>query len=273
MADCRISFQHGKDIFEIPQTAYRTGSLEHYTYLCTRCSLSILLITRCLAISRDSVKCCALAKVNRGVASLQFEAFDASYLKRLKDGDIQTQEHFVAYFGELIQKKLRSRVSSAQQAADLCQETFVRVFKMVRSDSGLRHPERLGPYVVSVCNHVLMEFYRGSSREAPLEDEYGDTVPDKQTIDPLDSAMGKQTVQIVRHVLDELPERDRRILKELFLEERDKDDICRDFGIDRDYLRVLVHRAKQTFKSQYLKEKGSMPKPNKGNGARVGSTY
>ena len=78
-------------------------------------------------------------------------------------------------------------------------------------------------------------------------------------IDPLDSAMGKQTVQIVRHVLEELPERDRRVLKELFLEERDKDDICRDFGIDRDYLRVLVHRAKQTFKSQYLKEKGSMP--------------
>jgi len=203
---------------------------------------------------------------------LQFEAFDASYLKRLKDGDIQTQEHFVAYFGELIQKKLRSRVSSSQQAADLCQETFVRVFKMVRSDSGLRHPERLGPYVVSVCNHVLMEHYRGSSREAPLEDEHSDTVPDNHSIDPLNSAMGKQTVQIVRHVLEELIERDRRVIKELFLEERDKDEVCRDFGVDRDYLRVLVHRAKQAFKSQYLKEKGSSKGTGKGNGAGAGAT-
>src|SRR5258708_38038683 len=104
-----------------------------------------------------------------------------------------------------------------------------------------------------------MEFYRGSSREAPLEDEHGDTVPDTRSIDPLDNAMGKQTVQIVRHVLDELPERDRRVLKELFLEERDKDDVCHDFGIDRDYLRVLVHRAKQAFKALYLKSIEARP--------------
>ncbi len=198
---------------------------------------------------------------------MQFEAFDASYLKRLQEGDHQTQEHFVAYFGELIQKKLRSRVSSSQVVADLRQETFARVLKVVRGGSGIRHPERLGPFVVSVCNHVLMEHYRSSSRETPLEDEPGDIFPDTHSIDPLSSAMGKQTVMIVRQVLEGLTERDRRVLKELFLEERDKDEVCRDFGIDRDYLRVLVHRAKQSFKSQYLKGKG----PNQGNGIQVGS--
>ena len=203
--------------------------------------------------------------MNRGVTSLQFEAFDASYLTRLKEGDSQTQEHFVAYFGELIQKKLRSRVSSSQTVSDLCQETFARVLKVVRTGSGLRHPERLGPFVVSVCNHVLMEHYRASAKEAPLDDEQGDIFPDNHTVDPLNSAMGKQTVQIVRQVLDELTEKDRRVIKEIFLEERDKDDVCRDFGVDRDYLRVLVHRAKQAFKSQYLKGKGG----GKGNGARA----
>jgi RNA polymerase sigma-70 factor (ECF subfamily) len=30
----------------------------------------------------------------------------------------------------------------------------------------------------------------------------------------------------------------------IFIEERDKDDVCRELGIDRDYLRVLLHRAK-----------------------------
>jgi hypothetical protein len=38
----------------------------------------------------------------------------------------------------------------------------------------------------------------------------------------------------------------------LFLDERDKDEVCRDFGVDREYLRVLVYRAKQSFKSRYL---------------------
>jgi RNA polymerase sigma-70 factor (ECF subfamily) len=56
-----------------------------------------------------------------------------------------------------------------------------------------------------------------------------------------------------------LPERDRRLLREVFLEERDKDEVCRDFGVDRDYLRVLLHRAKQSFKSLYLKNVASRP--------------
>ena len=40
----------------------------------------------------------------------------------------------------------------------------------------------------------------------------------------------------------------------LFVEERDKDDICRSLQIDRGYLRVLLHRAKQRFRAAFLKE-------------------
>jgi RNA polymerase sigma-70 factor (ECF subfamily) len=68
--------------------------------------------------------------------------------------------------------------------------------------------------------------------------------------------MTRQTADTVRNILDDLGERDRRLLKEVFLDERDKDDVCRDFGIDRNYLRVLLHRAKQTFKSHYIKNIG-----------------
>ena len=62
----------------------------------------------------------------------------------------------------------------------------------------------------------------------------------------------KQTQEKVREILEELPERDRRIIKEIFIEERDKDEVCRSYGVNRDYLRVLLHRAKKAFKSHYL---------------------
>jgi len=42
----------------------------------------------------------------------------------------------------------------------------------------------------------------------------------------------------------------------VLLEERDKDEVCTELGLSRDYLRVLVHRAKQSFKSWYLKGHG-----------------
>ena len=104
----------------------------------------------------------------------------------------------------------------------------------------------------SVCNNVLLEHYRSSSREDPLEEEASANVPDP-SLDVVAILSHKEMEQRVRQVLDELSERDRRLLREIFLEERDKDAVCQDFGVDRDYLRVLLHRAKQAFKAVYLK--------------------
>jgi RNA polymerase sigma-70 factor, ECF subfamily len=183
---------------------------------------------------------------------LQFQAFDAPYVERLRSGDFRTQEHFVAYFSELIQLKLRARLRSPQAIEDVRQETFVRVFAALRSAGGVRQPERLGAFVNSICNNVLLEHYRSSSRSDSLDDEPQNELPDP-VMDVLGAVAAKQMEEKVREILDEMPERDRRILREVFLEERDKDEVCRDFGVDRDYLRVLLHRAKQSFKSLYLK--------------------
>ena len=183
---------------------------------------------------------------------MQFQAFDAPYVERLRSGDFRTQEHFVAYFSELIQLKLRARLRSPQAIEDVRQETFVRVFAALRSPGGIRQPERLGAFVNSICNNVLLEHYRSSSRSDSLDDEPQNELPDP-VMDVLGAVAAKQMEEKVREILNEMPERDRRILREVFLEERDKDDVCRDFGVDRDYLRVLLHRAKQSFKSLYLK--------------------
>lgn len=184
---------------------------------------------------------------------MQFHAFDESYLERLCSGDFRTESHFVSYFSELIQLKLRSRVNSTHAVEDLRQETFARVFAALRSKGRVKQPERLGAFVNSVCNNVLLEHYRATSRENSIEDEEGADVPDP-SLDVVSILSHKEMEQKVRQVLDQLPERDRRLLREIFLEERDKDAVCQDFGVDRDYLRVLLHRAKQAFKAVYLKK-------------------
>jgi RNA polymerase sigma-70 factor (ECF subfamily) len=43
-------------------------------------------------------------------------------------------------------------------------------------------------------------------------------------------------------------------LRAVFLEERDKDEVCTELGVDRDYLRVLLHRAKASFRAVYSKQ-------------------
>ena len=193
---------------------------------------------------------------------MQFESFNEEYLERLRSGDFRTQEHFVSYFSELIHLKLRSRIRTPQAIEDVRQETFARVFAALRGANSIRQPDRLGSFVNSICNNVLLEHYRSSSRASSIEDEENSDPPDERT-DVLGFIHSKQLEGQVRRVLGELPERDRRILQEVFLEERDKDEVCRNFGVDRDYLRVLLHRAKLAFKLLYLKQ-------FKGNPARAG---
>jgi RNA polymerase sigma-70 factor, ECF subfamily len=200
--------------------------------------------------------CVSIACVAGGESRLEFYAFDASYIEKLRSGDAQTESHFVKYFSELIRLKLRSRLNSKEAIEDVCQETFMRVLALLRGkNGGLRQPERLGPFVNSVCNHVLQEHYRSKRRtESSIDDETEATVPGREP-DALSLLEMKDRQRVVRQTLDALPERERRLLQFL-LEERDKDEICAEFGISREYLRVLLHRAKQSFKTFYIARVG-----------------
>ena len=187
---------------------------------------------------------------------MQLQSFDQSYVERLQAGDFRTQEHFVAYFSELIQLKLRSRLNSPQAIEDVRQETFSRVFAALR-DGKIRQPDRLGAFVNSMCNNVLLEHYRANSRDDSLDEEERDFPG--PNVDVLGAIANQQMAEKIREILEEMPERDRRLLREVFLEERDKDAVCQDFGVDREYLRVLLYRAKQSFKVLYLKNVSARP--------------
>ena len=206
------------------------------------------------------LNCLPLA-VTRGKL-LQFHSFDESYLERLRAGDKATQAHFSAYFTALIQVKMRSRLRSREAIEDVRQETFVR-FYVALHEGKILHAERLGSYVNSMCTNILREHYRGTARLSSL-DSYSNDDDDPRdfpanTADPLDALSAKETEQKVKEILEQMSERDRRVLRAVFLEERDKDEVCRDFGVDRDFLRVLLHRARQKFKTLYLKDKGTDP--------------
>ena len=80
-------------------------------------------------------------------------------------------------------------------------------------------------------------------------------IPDK-VLDLEGMLVTKQSCERIRRILEGMPRRDRDLLRAIFLEEKDKDVVCREFGVDRDYLRVLLHRAKDKFKVLY--EKGPL---------------
>lgn len=187
---------------------------------------------------------------------MDFVTFDASYVSKLRAGDAPTEQHFITYFSELILLKLRPRLRRPEQIEDVKQETFSRTLSLIRSEGGLRNAERLGPLVNSICNNVLMEQYRSSGRVEVLEDEAAEQLVETRP-NALSVVISDDTRKLVRRVLDGLSERDRGLLRAVFLEERDKDEVCTELGVDRDYLRVLLHRAKSSFRVMYSKRVGA----------------
>jgi RNA polymerase sigma-70 factor (ECF subfamily) len=184
---------------------------------------------------------------------LDHAAFDADYLARLKRGDPETEHHFTSYFSNVIWLKLRSRVRSRHLIDEIRQETFARVISYLQSGKEIQYPERFGGFVQGVCTNVMLEVLRTESSH-PQAGETPADPPDRRVKFDADMVT-EERKQAVRDILSQMPEKDRTLLRMVFLEEGERTAICEHFQVDGDYLRVLVHRAKERFR-ETVRRKG-----------------
>jgi RNA polymerase sigma-70 factor (ECF subfamily) len=187
-----------------------------------------------------------------GLPRLSRFEFDGAYVERLIGEDPDTERHFTRYFGELLTLKLRSKLRSPAQVEDAKQETFVRVLTTLKKKRGLATPESLGAFVNSVANNVVFELYRSGARSTALPEDHDE--PDERGVSAETSLVAAEERVRVREALNGLPQKEKQLLRWLFFEGRDKDEVCRELNVDRNYLRVLLHRAKNRFRDQYVNE-------------------
>ena len=188
--------------------------------------------------------------------SLEFFLFDGEYVRRLTEGDAETERHFVGYFSPLLLIKLKQRLRWHDDLEDLRQEVFLRVLRSLRHGQGLERPECLGAYVHSICHYVVQEYLRAKRKSEQW---------DERVREPRDPGAGierelvtEEKSRQMRSLIDEMSPKDRFLIRAIFLEERDKDAVCREQGVGRDYLRVLLHRAKKRFR-QLLEKRRPPP--------------
>jgi len=180
---------------------------------------------------------------------MDFFPFDDDYVRRLRDGDRPTENHFVTYFDSILRIKLRG-LRSAEEAPDVRQETYLRVLNSLRRpDGGIRDGRAFGKYVLSICNHVVLEGIRGAGRTQPIDDVHIENLVAKE--DTESDLVKAQERECVRRVVATMDAREQRILKAIFFNEESKADLCKELGVDAGYLRVLLHRAKAKFRKAW----------------------
>jgi RNA polymerase sigma factor (sigma-70 family) len=181
---------------------------------------------------------------------LTFESFNEDYVQRLADGDSATGEHFFTYFSGVLFLKLRVRLRSVELIEDIKQETLLRVLMIVRKGRGVRRPERFGAFVNGVCENVMREL-----RRVDGHDESWEACDREEPIDPsvdVDAELvNAEARAIIHRIFAVLPEKERRILQAIYLDEITKPEACRIFKVSPAYLRVLLHRARREFRNAY----------------------
>lgn len=131
---------------------------------------------------------------------------------------------------------------------DLVQESLVRFFRAEQRRL-IRNTEEFGAFLNGVCRNVILEYRRRRRREPPLD-------PDVPIPDP--GVRPDADIFEMRNAIDnglaELAERDRAILRSLYLEGREKEEICREWGMTDAQFRVVLFRAKERFRRVYDSE-------------------
>jgi RNA polymerase sigma-70 factor (ECF subfamily) len=157
------------------------------------------------------------------------------------DLDPQTLEHY--------RLKLRYKVyyhlgSFCPDVEDVVQESLVRFVNALR-EQRIQKPESAGAFLSGICNNVILEYQRRIWREGP-----GEAPAEAATlVAPEAEAMELQ--EEVSAALAQLSDRDSEILRAFYLQERDKEEICRSTGLTDSQFRVALFRAKERFRKIY----------------------
>lgn len=151
---------------------------------------------------------------------------------------------------ERLRLKLRYKVlyhvgHGCPDVDDLVQESLARFIRAEQRHQ-IRNLEEFGAFLNGVCRNVILEYRRRMRREPlgepdPARPEAG-ARPDAEIFEMRDA---------IDHGLAELAERDRAVLRALYLEGKDKTVICHDWNMSDAQFRVVLFRAKERFRRAY----------------------
>jgi RNA polymerase sigma-70 factor (ECF subfamily) len=181
--------------------------------------------------------------------------FDENYLRALASRDADAENFLIAHFTRPVQLKLRARLRSADLVQDASQETFLRVLRHFRQGKTLENPASLPGFVHSVCHNIALELLRSYTRHSQIPENAPEAEDPHSGPEAL--AVTEERRKMVEQVLREMPAKDRELIRRVCLNEEDKDAVCEEFGVDRNYLRVLLHRARNRFRTVMNQGDGS----------------
>lgn len=193
------------------------------------------------------------AGVERPSAKATTHPAYGSLVSRIIDGDAAAEAELVAIFKDRIAHIILRITNNPSTVDDFSQDTFFTVIRKIRNGD-LKQPESLGFFVASVARNHALEQMRAMRRKATEDLEHAEQVPDPSP-SPLEQLQTSEELSEIREVIGQLRPRYKELLLRFYINEEPKEVICADLGFTREQFDGVVHRARNRFKTLYLKRK------------------
>jgi len=183
--------------------------------------------------------------VSEGNAAVSAAA-PTDLVSRIAAGDRRAEQEFVRSYERGVRALVRRHCRPNDPIVDdLAQDVLARVLERLRAGA-IREASALPAYVQATIVYTTSAEYR-SRRNT----ESAATIEDMPALDnPVERLGSEQLAGLLRKLLAQLPvARDREILVRFYLEEQDKDEVCRGLGIDASHFHRVVFRARERFRA------------------------
>jgi RNA polymerase sigma-70 factor (ECF subfamily) len=146
------------------------------------------------------------------------------------------------------------RVRDPEVAADILQDAAVTTLEKLRMGE-IARPENLGGYLYRVALNHLRN-HRRKDRSALSSAEALDELPASEHDADWESVRGRQWATAARRMLEEMPvARDREVLVRFYLDDEDREKICRELGLTEEHFNRVIFRARNRFR-ELLEHRG-----------------
>lgn len=174
---------------------------------------------------------------------------DDKLLDRITNGDTAAERQLFTKYKKPLYFILRKQNISHDIAEDIHQETFLLVISKARKNE-IQKASAVGAFIRSTAINLVIAHKRTKTRRKTDLTEDIDQINDSTENEIVTSINRSQLVSLVQKVIDTLPvERDRLILKHMFLYEQDKAHICKQLEVSKEHFDKVLFRAKQRLKA------------------------
>ena len=157
---------------------------------------------------------------------------------------------------ELFRLALRITLNRAE-AEDVVQETMIKVWN--RRDHW-DEIESIEAFCLTICRNISLDkMKKAENQNQSLErlrvgsGMEGHDAPDSSyTSNPEEQAMQRDRIQLIRQLIDHLPEKQRSCMQLRDFEGKSYKEIAQVLGISEEQVKINIFRARQTIKQKFI---------------------